>query len=311
LLKLVVQDEHKSRSDSSEGVGSSSLEESSTSFITDDLLQAVESSVINPFLLGLLRLHLETTTDGVEGIRSISSSNGGNLGDEESRSESLESEVVFVGVLLFERVEETKVDSTVGDDTSDGNSESVVETEESTGSTSCLLEAVSKTAEVSLSRTDVRSKTSTSVVQRIDDAERSSSSKTSSGHLDEEKRSELSLGVITREQSFDRVLEGKVEGLGREITDNVGKVSTPESQHSLFSSDTRETVHDTGVTRHFSGTDTRVSILGLDDKLNTFNGGSKGLGDGSRGSSQGKVDKKLSDRSLFFGHPLFFFFFFF
>jgi hypothetical protein len=278
---LVVQDEHKGRSNSSEGVGSGSLEEGRASFITEDLLQAVEGSVVNPLFLGLLRLHLETTTDGVEGVRSISGGDGGDLGDEESGSESLESEVVFVGVLLSERVEETKVDSTVGDDTSDGNSESVVETEDSAGSTGCLGETVSKTVEVSLSRTDVRSKTSTGIVERVDNAERSSSGKTSSSHLDEEEHSELGLGVVAREEGLDGVLEGKVEGLGGEITDDVGKVSTPEGHNSLFSSDTGEAVDDSGVTRNLSRTDTRVGILGLDDELDTLNGGSEGLGNSS------------------------------
>ena len=60
---------------------------------------------------------------------------------------------------------------------------------------------------------------------------------------------------------LDGVLEGKVECLGGEITDDVGEVSSPESTHALLGIYAGEAVADTGVTRHFTRLDHRISIL--------------------------------------------------
>ena len=62
----------------------------------------------------------------------ITSGNGGGLSDSELGGDTKSSEVVLVRVLLTERVIESEVDTTVGDDTSDGDTEAVVETQEAT-----------------------------------------------------------------------------------------------------------------------------------------------------------------------------------
>lgn len=43
------------------------------------------------------------------------------------------------------------------------------------------------------------------------------------------------------------ILEGEVQSLGREVSDDVGKVSTPQSGKSLFFGDTDKDIHDSFV----------------------------------------------------------------
>ena len=80
-------------------------------------------------------------------------------------------------------------------------------------------------------------------------------------HVHKKVQCEAILGGISREHSLDCVLEGKVECLGGEITDDVGEVSSPESTHALLGIYAGEAVADTGVTRHFTRLDHRISIL--------------------------------------------------
>lgn len=159
--------------------------------------------------------------------------------------------------------------------------------------TGSLDEAVTQTLEITLTGTDIRSKTSTGVVERVDNAQGTSSGQTSRGHVGQEEFTELGGRVVTREKVLEGILEGKVEGLGREITDDVGEVSSPEGQESLLGLDSGEAVYDTSVTRDLSRTDARVGILSLDDKLDTLNGSGTSLGDGSRDTSKSEILQKV------------------
>jgi len=53
------------------------------------------------------------------------------------------------------------------------------------------------------------------------------------------------------------VLEGEVEGLGGEVPDHVGKVTTPEAAESLFLGDASEAVNDT------CGPENKIALIRL------------------------------------------------
>jgi hypothetical protein len=288
-----VKNKHQSSSNSTKSIGTSSLEEGGSSLVGNDLLEAVSSSTVNPLILGLLRLHLETTSDSVEGVRGVSGGNGGELGAGEFGCGTEESNLGFlVRIVTRKSIKETKVDSTVRNNTDDGNSNTVVKTS-NTRRLDGLGETVHQTVKLLLSRTDIGSKTSTGIIERVNDHEGSSSGKTSRSHVDGEELEEFSVLVGLGEHGLDGVLEGKVEGLGREITDNVGQVSTPESLNSLLGSDASETVNNTGVSGNLSRDNLGVGILSLDKKLNTLNRGRSSLSDGSRDTTGQKVDDEI------------------
>ena len=57
-LDLAVHDEHESGADCAESVGSCALEESVRALFFQNLVEAINSALVEPFGLGLLRLHL-------------------------------------------------------------------------------------------------------------------------------------------------------------------------------------------------------------------------------------------------------------
>ena len=290
---LGVEHKHKGGSDGTEGVGSGSLEKSTDSLFLHDLLEAVNGSVVDPLILGLLGLHLQTTTDGVEGVRGVSGRDGGHLGADELGSGTEETVLtLLVRVVSRQSVKESEVDSTVGDDSGDGNSDSVVKSSD-TRSPDGLDNAVNKTVELGLSATDIGGKTGTGVVERVDNHERSGSGETSGGHVDQEELSELGLLVGLGEHGLDGVLEGKVEGLGGEIPDDVGEVSTPEGTDSLLTGDTGEAVDDSGVPGDLSADNLGVGILCLDEELHTLNGGGGRLGNGTGHTTGKEVEEEI------------------
>ncbi len=73
--------------------------------------------------------------------------------------------------------------------------------------------------------------------------------------------------------------------LGREISDDVCQVTTPECCYALLFCDTCKAVQDATVTFDFSTTNTGVGILCLDDQLNTLDGSCASLCNGTRHST--------------------------
>jgi len=234
-LKLIVEDQHQRGTYSTQRVRASTLEQSSDTLVLEHPGEAVEGSLVDPLFLGLLGLHLKTSADGIEGVGSIACSDGGGLGASELGQDTHDSEIVLVGVHLTERIVETEVDTTVRDDTSHGNSETVVETQDTTRTACGLLEAVGETVEVTLTLAYIGGQTGSGVVQRVHNAQGSCAGKTTRSHLNQEEHAELLLGIVAGEQLLDGILEGKVEGLCGEVTDDVCEVATPEGPESLLS----------------------------------------------------------------------------
>ena len=110
------------------------------------------------------------------------------------------------------------------------------------------------------------------------------------------------------------VTESEVEGLGGEVTEHVGSVTTPEREQTLVTVGTREAVRDALVRlsetalldlQRGHGQDTRTAIpaeltdhliLVLDQELDTLDGGSGGLGNSLQMTKLGQRRVETSTR---------------
>mmetsp|Transcript_6758 Transcript_6758/g.18867 ORF Transcript_6758/g.18867 Transcript_6758/m.18867 type:complete len:312 (+) Transcript_6758:627-1562(+) len=293
---LGVQDEDESGTDGTEGVGSGTLEEGGGTLLLHDLGEAVGGALVDPLGLGLLGLHLETTADSVEGVRGVAGADGRGLGAGELGGGAEDVVLVLlVGVVAGEGVEEAEVDATVGDDTDDGDANAVVEAANAGGGDG-LLEAVEEAVEL-LASSDVGGEAGTGVVEGVDDAEGAGAGETTGGHVDHEELGKLGVLVGLGEHGLDGVLEGEVEGLGGEVTDDVGEVTAPEGADALLGSDAGEAVNDAGVAGDLAGDDLGVGILGLDEELDALDGSGAGLGDGARDAAGHEVEEEIAARS--------------
>lgn len=140
------------------------------------------------------------------------------------------------------RVVQAKVGPAVDDDALHGDAKALVE-----GHGSAALgdfrEAVDKARELAgLGVSDVGGQARTSKVQGVDDQQGTGAGETTAGHVGREEAPEVGVRVVAREQVLDRVLEGEVEGLRREIPDDVSEVAAPEGGDALLGGDAGEAV---------------------------------------------------------------------
>ncbi len=225
-------------------------------------------------VLGLLRLHLQAAADGVEGVGNVCSADSSELGARKLGGNAASGALLLPGVDGVEGVVHAKVCATEGHDTDDGYAKAVVEGEDTLGALGSLGEAVNEAVELLLARAYIGSKTGTSVIQRVDDAKGASACKTAGSNVDSKNLSELGILVVLGEESLDGVLEGKVECLGGEVPDDVHAVTSPECLEALLLVHAGEAVDDASVSGNLAADDLRVSILGLDDKLDALDGSS-------------------------------------
>ena len=143
---------------------------------------------------------------------------------------------------------------------------------------------------------DVGGEAGTGVVEGVDDAEGTGTGKTAGGHVDGEELGKFGVLVGLGEHGLDGVLEGEVEGLGGEVTDDVGQVTTPEGTDALLGGNAAEAVYDTGVSGDLSADNLGVGILGLDEELNTLDGSGARLGDGTGHATGDEVEKEIASR---------------
>ncbi|GMT19204.1 hypothetical protein PFISCL1PPCAC_10501, partial [Pristionchus fissidentatus] len=181
--------------------------------------------------------------------------------------------------------------------------ESSVESDRSIGA-SDLDEAVNQSVEFAGSGlSDVSSQAGTGKIERVDEAERGCSGSSSGSKVSGEELPEVLLLVKTLEEDLlVSILEGEVQSLGGEVTDDIGEISSPESGETLLLGDSHEHINDALVTLVFC--DGARCVLHLKEELDTLDGGDSGLGDGSGRSSGGQIDKELLgiETLCFFGH---------
>lgn len=144
---------------------------------------------------------------------------------------------------------DAKVCSPVNDDALHRHIESLVQASQ-TIRFEDLHQAVTQTIELSPSSSlsHIGGQTGTGEVEGVHETQRGGSGSTTRGQVTGEVPPELGALVNTiKEDLLVLVLEGEVEGLGGEISDDIGKVTSPEGKDSLLLGDTDNAVDDTLV----------------------------------------------------------------
>jgi len=177
-LGLVVDGQDTGTGNTTENVGTSSLEERLDTLSGDDLAGGIHGTLV---LDGLTGGHHHTTADSVKRVRGDTSTSGDGPTEEERGEEvALEGTSEEDGL---ERVVHTEVQTTVDDDTSDGGHETTVETGNTVRSEGLLVD-IDQTVELTLTGAlgglGVVGKTGTGVVEGVDEGEGSGT-----GSLDE------------------------------------------------------------------------------------------------------------------------------
>lgn len=216
--------------------------------------------VLNPHLA---RSHHHTTTDSVQGVRGDTGTSSNSPAEEERGKE-----------VTLERADENdrlqgvvhaKVQTTVDDDTKNGGHETTVETDHTIASQSLFVnvdETVELTGSAGLGVLSIVGKTSTGVVEGVDEEQRGGTGSLvkCQRHRGEAIRVAYTAGsqvahhplhvtiplLLVREHGLVGVAEGKVEGLSGEVTDDVGGVTSPQRHEALVSNGTPEAVADAG-----------------------------------------------------------------
>lgn len=229
----------------------------------------------------LTRGHHHAATDGVKGVGGDTGTSG-DRPTEEERSEEValkrtDEEDGLDGVVHAE------VETAVDNDTGDGGHETTVETGNTVRGHGLAVD-VNKTVELTLTARlgvlGVVGKTSTGVVERVDEEEGGGTGSTARGKVAGHPPPVAVTLLLESEHGLVGVAESEVQGLGGEVTDNVGGVAAPQGGGALRGDDTLEAVANAGVGT-VETTGAEHLILVLDEELDTLDGGSGGLGDGS------------------------------
>ncbi len=173
-LELIIDGEHTGTGDTTEDVGTSTLEQGLDTLLGNNLLEGIDGALV---LDGLTRGHHHATTDGIKGVRGDTGTSG-DAPTEEERGE----EVVGEGTDEDDRLDgvvHAEVETTVDDDTGDGRSEATVETGNTVrgeGLAVDVNETVELAVTATLGRLGVVGQTGTGVVERVDEEERSGTS---------------------------------------------------------------------------------------------------------------------------------------
>jgi len=285
-LEGIVADQDKGTTSTSEDVGKGTLEESLRTFVGSDLLDAVESSGVKDVLS--TRLHHESSSNGIQWVGEETSDTSDELGNHKLKDDV----TVRSQEGSLESIVTTEVGTSVGDNTEDGDTETSVKTH-STISLNDLSKTINKTLELSVfnTSTGISSQSSSGEVQWVDEEEGSGTSSTSGGEVTEEEPPELSLGVEWAKVLLVGILEGEVKSLSREVSDDVGEVTSVEGTVTFFLWDSGEDITNTLV---WVGSELGVGSLGLEQKLNSFDGSDSGLGDGSGNTTSKEVDCEVT-----------------
>jgi len=128
---------------------------------------------------------------------------------------------------------------------------------------------------------DIGGETGSDEIERVDEGEGGCSCCSSGDHSTEEL---TPVGIVSlsiwEKCKVDRVVDGKVEGLGWEVSHHVGTVSFPVGHNSFLLWHLDQTIPHSLV----------HSWLGLQEEFATFERCIDGLGDSSRHSSDNKVN---------------------
>jgi hypothetical protein len=164
---LIVDGQNTGTGDTTENVGTSTFEERLNTLLGNDLATSIEGRLV---LDSLTRCHHHTTANGVQWVRGDTGTSGDGPSESEGGKE-----------VTLERTDEdnrldgvvhTEVKTTVNHDTSNGRTETTVETADTISSKSLLVninQAVELTLTTSLGVLVVVGKTGTGVIEGVDE----------------------------------------------------------------------------------------------------------------------------------------------
>jgi len=300
-LGLVVDGQDTGTGNTTENVGTSTLEERLDTLGGDNLASGIHGTLV---LDGLTGGHHHTATDGVERVRSDTGTGGdGPTKSERGQEVTLEGTGEEDGL---DRVVHTEVQTTVDNDTSDGGHETTVETSNTVRGEGLLVdvyETVELTLTTLLGRLGVVGETGTGVVEGVDEEEGSGTGSTTGGKVTSHPLGVTVTLLLVGEHGLVGVAESEVERLGGEVTDNVGSVTTPEGEDTLVLCGTAEALNDTTVLP-VETAGLEHLILVLDEELDTLDGGGSGLRDGGGNTTHQEVHHEAghSERRFILRH---------
>lgn len=241
MLEFVVENEDQGGTNGSVDVGQVTLEETSSTFLSVDFLEAIDSAVI--FFCTSTRLHHKSSSDGIEGIRQGFGEGDAELGEEEL-SEDVGLSLVFTEHPSLTGIVGTEVESSVDEDTDEGDAQTSVNTLETIRFVG-LGDTVDQTLVL---LANIVSQSGSAVIEGIDEHHRGSTSHTTSEQVTSEELELLFIGIDTSDElSGIEILSGEVDGGGREISDDISQVTLPEGDRTFFPDATEEAITDTCV----------------------------------------------------------------
>merc|ERR1719384_2055901 len=240
LLELVETGEGTSPGNTPENVGASSLHQGHKALILQDLCEAVERSLV---LDTSPRGHHHAPPDGVNGVAHESGSHSNSPAKKEGESDSS----VGTEDNGLEGVIEAKVHSSVDENTHSRDDKSSVEPLDTIRLQSLDID-VNKTIELSFASLalGIIGQSGSGVVKRVDEHEGEGSGSPATGNVSSEFHP---LGSILGglEDALDVILECEVQGLCWEVSQHIGKISSPEGVDTLSLEDPGGAVNDTSV----------------------------------------------------------------
>jgi hypothetical protein len=250
MFEVVIEDQHKRRTNWSPDIGQITLEESSDTFFGVNLSETIESTAVFHSTSLSTTLHHKSSSDGIQGERNSFRHSDDNLSEEESGE--------FWSFILFSIGSEdqsltgvvtSEVEGSVDENTYNWNGESSVETDESVSGEN-FLSAIDHTIKLTFvgSLSDIGGKSGSDEIQRIDEGQTDGTSSSSWQKISQEKFKALGFGINTPEElTLQGVLDGKVYSSCGEISDDVGQITSPECKQAFFFEHSGETIDYTVV----------------------------------------------------------------
>lgn len=203
-MQLVVACQDSCTCNTSEDIGSSTLEEGSDSLVDENFFGTIDRSAI---FFSLAGCHHHSSSDGVDRIRSETSA------DSDHPPESEVDEEVVVERFREDgsnRIVNTEVESSIDDDTNTRDNESSVEPSDSV-SGECFLIHVNEAVELLdtslFGVLQVIGESSSGIIQGIDEQERDRAGSTSRSEISNEPNQIPVFVFVFIEESFEVVLE--------------------------------------------------------------------------------------------------------
>merc|ERR1712019_88465 len=226
ILNLIKTRNDQRTTNTSQDVGTSTLEERTDTFVLNDLHTTVHGRFVVDTGTGS---HHHSSSDGINRVRGQTGRDGDRVTEHESEQEGW----IFTEQGL-DGVVQTEVKTSIDEDTDGGDDETSVKTGNTIGGNGLSVD-IDQTVKLSLTvlALSIVSHSGSGKVQRVDKQQRQSTSATT--------RSDVSHGLdeVRRifgdsKDCFELFIESKLQGLSGEVSDDVGHITSPEGAKTFF-----------------------------------------------------------------------------